>query len=271
MPFRKGSKKLCNCKPLHPPPLDRISVEPFDVSSLESEPLMRLYREAASGREEIRVEIVASMGSHGTKEKNPASVVGLEFARPTIRFSDSLRRGERIEAIAHECMHLQLSYRHGLGVVGRRIPRPGSSKDVFHYFMSMRGDWVFLLGQVANTAHHLMLIDYLRNEYGIESYLYRHLLQHNFRSIANDKSRDKESICAKGLIAFEYERLVGTVDRIIDILGQTDLFWNAYHAAQKHFGGYSSESIPSPAAYKEDILSFLEELGYQREDFVFFP
>jgi hypothetical protein len=251
--------------------LDRISVEPFDVSSLRSEALMRLYREVASCREGIRVEIVAGMRSHGTRERNPASMVGLELGRPTIRFSDSLRRGERIEAIAHECIHLQLSYRHGLGVVGRRIPRYGSSEDVFHYFMSMRGDWVFLLGQIANTAHHLILIDYLRNEYGIESHLHRHLLQHNFRSIANDNGRDKESICAKGLIAFEYERLIGQFDKIIRPSSQTESFWKAYHAAQECFGRYSFQSIPASSAYEANILSFLENLGYARENFVFSP
>jgi hypothetical protein len=271
MPFRKGSKKSCDWKPLHSPSLDRISVEPFDIDSLGSDALMRLYREAASCPEEIRVEIVAGIGSHGSRERNPASMVGLEFSRPTIRFSDSLRRGERIEAIAHECIHVQLSYRHGLGVVGRKSPRHGSSDDVFRYFMSMRGDWMFLLGQIANTAHHLILIDYLRNQYGIESHLHRHLLQHNFPSIANDNGRDKESICAKGIIAFEYERVIGKVDQVINTTSQAESFWKAYHAAQKHFGGYSSESIPSPTAYKEDILSLLEELGYQREAFVFFP
>jgi hypothetical protein len=232
---------------------------------------MKLYREAASCQERIRVEIVSSMRRHGTRERDPASIVGLELDHPTIRFSDSLRRSERIEAIAHEFIHLQLLYRHGLGVVGRRIPRYGSSEDVFHYFMSMPGDWVFLLGQISNTAHHLILIDYLRNEYGIESLLHYHLLQHNCHSLANDKLRDKESLYAKGLITFEYERLIGKVDRVNNICCQTDPFWKAYHTAQKHFGGYSSESIPSPAAYKEDILSLLGELGYQREDFLFFP
>jgi hypothetical protein len=232
---------------------------------------MKLYREAASYRERIRVEIVVGMRSHEIKEINPASMVGLEVGRPTIRFCDSLRRGERIEAIAHELAHLILVYRYGLGVIGRRTPLPGDSEDVFRFFMSMSGDWVFLLGQIANTAHHLILIGYLRNEYGIESHLHRQLLQHNFRSIANHNDRDKESICAKGLIAFEYERLIGKMDRVINISGQTGLFWNAYHAAQEHFGRYSSESIPSPAAYKEEILSLLKEMGYRREDFVFFP
>jgi hypothetical protein len=31
----------------------------------------------------------------------------------------------------------------------------------------------------------------------------------NFGIIANDHSRDKESLYAKGLIAFEYEKLIG--------------------------------------------------------------
>jgi hypothetical protein len=135
----------------------------------------------------------------------------------------------------------------------------------------MPGDWVFLLGQIANTAHHLILIDYLKNEYGIESHLHHRLLQHNFRRIANDNGRDKESVCAKGLIAFEYERLIGKVDQVITTSVQTESFWKAYQAAQKHFGGYSSDSIPTPTAYEKDILSLLEELGYQRDDFVFFP
>lgn len=271
MPFGKGSKKLCNCKPFHSPSLDRISVEPFDASSLGSEALMKLYREAASCREGIRVEIVTGMRRHGTRERNPASIVGLELGQPTIRFSNSLRRGERIEAIAHELLHLLLVHRFGLGVIGRRIPLPGDSHGVFDYYMSMRGDWFFLLGQIGNTVHHLILVGYLKEEYGIKSSLHLPLLHHNFGIIANDNNRDKESLYAKGVIAFEYERLVGKVDQVINTSSQTDPFWEAYHAAQKHFGGYSSESVPAPAAYERDILSLLEELGYQRKDFVFIP
>jgi hypothetical protein len=164
-----------------------------------------------------------------------------------------------------------LIYRYGLGVIGRRTPHPGGNEDVFHYFMSMPGDWIFLLGQIANTAHHLILIDHLRNEYGIESHLHRQLLEHNFRGIANHSERDKESLYAKGLIAFEYGRLVGEIDRVINTSGQAESFWKAYKAAQICFEGYSSESIPSPAIYKKDILSLLEELGYPKESFVFLP
>ena len=88
MPFEKGSKKLRDCKPPDFPSLNRISIEPFEVSSLGSEALLRLYRETVSlsCREGIKVEIVAGMRSHGTGVRIPALTVGLELGRPTIRF-----------------------------------------------------------------------------------------------------------------------------------------------------------------------------------------
>jgi hypothetical protein len=155
--------------------------------------------------------------------------------------------------------------------VGRRIPRHGDSGDVFRFFMSMRGDWVYFLGQIANTLHHLILVDYLKKEYGIESSLHLHLLHHNFGIIANENVKDKESHSARGLIAFEYERLIGKVDRVMNIFHQTESFWQAYHSAQKYFGRYGYRSMPTSSSYEENILSFLEALGYQREDFMFFP
>lgn len=206
-----------------------------------------------------------------SQEEHPATTIGLTYQNPTVQFVDSLDKGQRIEAIAHELAHLLLVYRDGLGVVGRRIPRHGDSEDVFRFFMSMRGDWVYLLGQITNTLHHLILVDYLKKEYGIESSLHLRLLHHNFGIIANDDSTDKESLYAKGLIAFEYEKLIGKVDRVMNIFHQTESFWQAYHSAQKHFGRYGYRSIPTSSSYEENILSFLEALGYQREDFRFFP
>jgi hypothetical protein len=114
-------------------------------------------------------------------------------------------------------------------------------------------------------------VDYLKKEYGIESSLHLHLLHHNFGIVANGNSRDKESLYAKGLIAFEYERLIGKVDRVMNIFHQTESFWQAYHSAQKYFGRYGFQSMPTFSSYEENILSFLETLGYQREDFMFFP
>jgi hypothetical protein len=243
----------------------------FDLYSLGSVELIELFHETTSYRQGIAIEVVASGGNNRSREEHPATTIGLTIQSPTVQFADSLDKGQRIEAIAHELVHLLLVYRYGLGVIGRRIPRHGNREDVFKYFMSMRGDWVYLLGQIANTAHHLVLIDYLKGEYGIEDSLHIYLLNQNFCVAANDNARDKESQYGMGLVAFEYEKFIGRVDQVINIHRQTEFFWKAYHSAQKHFDKYSFRSIPAPSSYQEDILSLLEDLGYQREDFVFFP
>jgi len=243
----------------------------FDIACLESEALQRLFHEMTSYVQNIRIEMVANGRGHWSREEHPATTIGLTYQAPTVQFIDSLDRGQRIEGIAHELAHLLLVYRYRLGVVGRRIPRPGNSEDVFRFYMSMRGDWVYLLGQIVNTAHHLVLIDYLKGEYGIEDSLHIYLLNQNFCVAANDNARDKESQYGMGLVAFEYEKFIGRVDQVINIHRQTEFFWKAYHSAQKHFDKYSFRSIPAPSSYQEDILSLLEDLGYQREDFVFFP
>jgi len=243
----------------------------FDITCLESEALQRLFHEMTSYVQNIRIEVIANGRGLRSQEEHPATTIGLTLQKPIVRIVDSLDNGQRIEAIAHELAHLLLVYRDGLGVVGRRIPRHGDNGNVFRFFMSMRGDWVYLLGQIANTLHHLILVDYLKKEYGIESSLHLHLLHHNFGIVANGNSRDKESLYAKGLTAFEYERLIGKVDRVMNIFHQTESFWQAYHSAQKYFGRYGFQSMPTSSSYEENILSFLEALGYQREDFMFFP
>jgi hypothetical protein len=232
---------------------------------------MRLFKETTSYMQNMRIEVVSNGKRHRGQEEHPATTVGLTIQKPTVQFADSLGKEERVEAIAHELAHLLLVYRYGLGVVGRKFPRPGNREDVFQYFMSMRGDWVYLLGQIANTAHHLILIDYLKEEYGIEDNLHSHLLHQNFCVAANGHARDKESLYGMGLVAFEYEKFVGRVDRVININCQTEFFWEAYHSAQKHFDKYRFRSIPVPSSYQEDIVSFLEDLGYERHGFIFFP
>jgi hypothetical protein len=263
--MRRSVKKKFNAGPAV------CSVNPFDIASLESEAVTKLFNETTSYMQNIRIEVVTNGRGHRGKEKHPATTIGLSNQTPTVQFADSLDKGQRVEAIAHELVHLLLVYRFGLGVIGRRIPRHGDREDVFEYFMSMRGDWVYLLGQIANTAHHLVLMDFLKQEYGIEDRLHTYLLHQNFCVISNDHAGDKESQYANGLLAFEYEKVIGKVERVINIFRQTESFWQAYHSAQKHFGAYSFQSIPTPKGYKDDILSFLEDLGYPREDFVFFP
>ena len=243
----------------------------FDIHSLGSEVLLRLYHETNSLIEEIRIETVPGRRGNQKGEESPAATIGIPFGIPTIQFADSLNRKNRIEAIAHELVHLLLVYRYGLGVIGRRIPRYGNSDDVFRYFMSMGGDWEYLLGQLANTVHHLVLVDCLKGTYGIDSYLHLHLLNHNFSLLLKDNPHDKESLYAAGIIAFEYEKLIGNADLLINFDHQTEFFRKSYQSAQNHFGKYSFQTIPAPSSYKEDILSFLEDLGYQKQDFLFFP
>jgi hypothetical protein len=243
----------------------------FDIHSLDSEVLTKLYHEVNSLTSEMRIRAVPTPKGSLLREESPASTTGLPLGIPTVQFAESLNGKNRMEAIAHELLHLLLVYRYGLGVIGRKIPRYGNSDDVFRYFMSMSGDWEYLLGQLANTVHHLVVIDYLKEEYQIESRVHLRLLNHNFSIIAKDNPKDKESLFAKGIIAFEYEKLVGDVDRLIDLDRQTEYFWRSYQSAQKYFRKYDLQSIPSPFSYREDILSFLEDLGYQKQDFVFFP
>jgi hypothetical protein len=247
------------------------SRKPFDITSLESEAVTKVFNETTSYVRDIRIEMVANGRGQRGREEHPATTIGLAIQLPTVRFVDSLDRGQRIEAIAHELAHLLLVYRFGLGVIGRRIPRHGDGEDVFRFFMSMRGDWVYLLGQIANTVHHLLLTDYLKKEYGIEDSLHIHLLHQNFCVAANGNGRDKESQCGMGLVAFEYERLIGKIEGAINVDHQSEFFWEAYHLAQKYFGRYGFRSIPTSSSYEEAILSFLEALGYPREDFIFFP
>ncbi len=239
----------------------------FDIGCLESEEVKKLYCETTSYVQGIRIEAVSERKGHGNREAHPAMTIGLTLGDPTILFSDSLSKEERIEAISHELAHLILVYRFGLGVIGLRIPPHGDPQEFFNFCMNMNKDWAYLLGQVVNTAHHLILTDYLREEYGIESSLHLRLLQHNFHIIANDDSRDKEALYARGLIAFEYEKLTGRIDPY----GQSESFRKAYDSAKSYFGRYRFNAIPTSFSYQEDILYFLEALGYQREDFVFFP
>jgi len=243
----------------------------FDIACLESEPLQRLFHEVTSYVQKIRIEEVINGRSRRSWEEHPATTIVFAVGKPTIQFIDSLKREQKIEVIAHELAHLHLVYRYGLGVIGLRIPRAGNSEEIFKFCMNINREWNYMLGQIINTAHHLILIDYLKEEYGIESSLHLQLLHHNFCRLAKEEEREREPLFAKGIIAFEYERLIGKVDEVTTTFCQTDSFWKAYHSAQKHFGRYGFRSIPAPSSYEETILSFLESLEYKMEDFIFFP
>lgn len=231
---------------------------------------MRLFDETTSYIRGIRIEEVRG-GRTRLNRQHLATTLGLTVQSPTVRFVDSLGKEERIEAIGHELGHILLVYRFGLGVIGRRSPRLGSNQDIFDFFLNLNKYWDYFLGQLINTIHHQILSGYLKEEYGIESGLHLTLLHRNFRIIAENMYRDKESLYAKGLVAFEYEKLMGKMDRLINPYRQPEFFWRAYHRAQKHFGSYHFKAIPTLSTYEENVLSYLEDLGYRKRDFMFFP
>jgi hypothetical protein len=244
---------------------------PFDVCSLESRKLTALFREATSYVSRIRIEMIRKRNGHPCIEKHPAFLVGLDIQDPTIQFVDSLDRRQRIEVIGHELGHLLLLFRSGLRLITRKRPRPGDRESALKYYMNLNKDWCYLLGQIGNTTHHLFLTDYLREEHEMASDVHLRLLHHNFSILANEVAWDLESHYAKGLIAFEYERLIGRVENVAGVSRQPDLFWRAYHSASNHFGNYCFRNIPNPCSHEENVLSFLEDLGYETEDFTFFP
>jgi hypothetical protein len=243
-----------------------------EVCRLGSEGLTRVFRDTLACTRGIELEIVPSKrGGDPKADLHPAATVGLPWGKPVIQIADSLQDNQRAEAIAHEIGHLLLVYRFGLGMVGRRMPRASSTEEMFIYFCCMGRHWDYLLGQVTNTAHHLILIDYLREEYGIGSNFHLQLLHRHFQKLASEAYEDRESLYAQGLITFEYQRLGRDVNEAVPLNPPREEIWQSYRAAQKHFGRYHSQSIPSTSAYRNDILSLLEDLEYARHHFLFFP
>jgi hypothetical protein len=244
---------------------------PFEIGRFESETLTRLFHETISFVERIQIEFISHRGAFSKRGKSPASTVGLTGGRPTIQITDKLDRAQQIEAIAHELIHLLLVYRFGMRIVGLKIPPPGNQEEIFKFCMNMNKDWDYILGQIVNTIHHLILIDYLREEYGIESNLHLRLLHHHFCILTNEDSKDEESLYAKGIVAFEYERLIGKVETVMNSSSQPESFWKAYHSAAECFGSYRFPNVPARSRYEENVFSFLEDLGYERKDFVWWP
>lgn len=147
----------------------------------------------------------------------------------------------------------------------------GKQPGYFRLFLNLNKFWNYFLGQTLNTIHHQILIDYLKEEYGIASALHPALFLHNSRIVANGQSPDKESQYAKGLIAFECETRMSKTDREINPYRHPEFFWKAYCPAKTFFEAYSFKKIPAVSTYEEDIHFFLGDLGYRRQDFELFP
>lgn len=270
-PFSKGSQIMDNYNlvPFVNPFVRAIT--PFDIGELKCEAVVRLFLKTAFHMQDIRIEMVTTRRRYPSQEEHPAMTLGITVQRPTIRFADWLDREQRIDVIAHELLHILLVYGYGLRMIHRAIPCPGNNHDIFDDYSNFNRHWDYFLSQTVNTVHHRILIDYLKEEYGIESNLHLALFRHNSSIVFKSDYPDKESQYAKGLIAFEHGKWMDKISRVLNPCGLSDFFWKAYSSAQKRFGSYSVESIPTPSTYEEDVLSFLEDLGYRRQDFRFVP
>jgi hypothetical protein len=231
---------------------------------LESQVLGELYSQIIKFPyiKEIRIEIVHE-GERGLSNDGVAAQISnITTQCPTIEFVDSLERDDKIEAIAHELMHLLLIHQFGLRVIEL-------NDESITLFLDNK-DWSFL-GQITNLTHHQILIDLLKEQYGIDSNLHLRSLRNNFPERENNDPTDREALYKKGLMAFEYEKLIGGIGIVMNLAQQAEPFQKAYHSALKHFGKYSFRAIPDRSSYETNIYSFIEDLGYQRKDFMFRP
>jgi hypothetical protein len=243
------------------------SIRLFDIRSLDSEALAGLFEEVSSYVKNIKIEVASYSGKSDETENNPAILIGVRQKKTAIRISDSLDRNQCVEAIAHELAHLLLIFRFGLSLVDHKSP--GDASLMSEDEMNQEKNWFFFLGQMINTLHHLILVPYLKEVYNIGSELQLHLLKRS--CVPSLDLNDHEPQPIGGLIAYEYERLIGEGNPWTNLYGQSGNFQKALEAARKHFQKIGYPSIPSPSCYKGNIFSFLGDLGYLREEFTLFP
>ena len=111
-----------------------------EICRLGSEKLTRVFRDTLACVQAIELEIVPSEKGRDPKgEFHPAATVGLPWGKPIIQIAESLQDNERREAIAHECGHLLLVYRFGLGMVGRRCLDHGARRRCSFTFPAWGG------------------------------------------------------------------------------------------------------------------------------------
>lgn len=214
--------------------------KPFDIDQLKSLELMNLFDETARFISRIDIEIVPDQ-THGlSREETPAHNIIDDSDDPSalIQFSNSLSRDEQIQAIAHEIAHLLLIFKHGLRI-----------RDRFFAILEIDPS------EITNITHHLIFIELIKEEYKIESSLHLNLLRSNISEFLADKNSPRH---IKGIRAYEYERLVGKIDRAMD---STSSIEKAFDSAQRYFYSYNSKNIPTPLSYVRDICSFLKDTG----------
>lgn len=218
--------------------------ELFNIDALYEPGLMALYGDVTRHGNLLGIEVVPNGAHNLSIDENPAELQGDDnVGHYVIYFVNQLNRKERIEVIGHELGHLLLISKYGL-------------KPDF-MFVQDQG----IIQSIQNVTHHLILIDLLLEEYGISSNFHLSLMRKNLGKYLSDKDLPND----KTLRFFEYEKLIGNVEGIPNICTQTKSFQKAYESATTRFAKYGFKDIPSPRDYKEDIISFLKDVGQIRK------
>jgi len=223
-------------------------VELFNIENLDEPGLMRLYLKVTRYGNLLRIEAVSN-GAHDLSiDRNPATLESANNAdQYVIYFVNELDRGDLIMAIGHELGHLLLINKYYLKI------------DPILYVLVRDEE---ILQAIQNVTHHLILVDLLREEYGIHSDLYLSLIRRNLGEYLSDTELMQE---VKALRVFEYEKLVGRVEDVVTAGTQVKSFQKAYESADTRFGKYGFKHMPPSNDYKEDIITFLKDIGQIRQ------
>jgi hypothetical protein len=218
----------------------------FSIDALNDQGLKALYRDAVYHGILLGIEAVSN-GAHGLiVDENPAELQsGSDGNRYVIYFVNKLSGSERIMALGHELGHLLLLSKYGL--------KPGP-------ILVMEKGILEIIQTIQNVTHHLILLDLLWEEYRIRSDLHLNLIRGYLREyLASNKLPE-----VNALRVFEYEKLIGKVEDAISVGTQAEPFQKAYESANARFGKYSFKHIPPSHDYREDIISFLIDIGQIR-------
>ncbi len=222
--------------------------ELFNIESVDEPGLMRLYREATAYNNLLGIEAVSDEAHDLSLDRNPGELQSVNDSNKyVIYFVDKLNRNDRIMAVGHELGHLLLINKYYLKI------------DPILYVLVRDEE---ILQAIQNVTHHLILVDLLREEYGIHSDLYLSLIRRNFGEYLSDTELMQE---VKALRVFEYEKLVGRVEDVATAGTQVKCFQKAYESTDTIFSKYGFKHMPPSNDYKEDIITFLKEIGQIRQ------
>ena len=227
---------------------DMSCSEFFKIETLDEPGLKKLYHEATCYGNLSGILVVPD-GTHDLGiDDTPAELRSSEGGNKyTIYFVNKLNRTERIMAIGHELGHLLLIGKYGL-----------ISPPEVQFLLDNEAQ--VTIRTIQDVTHHLILVDLLREEFGIHSDLHLDLIRNNLGDYLSDTELLQQ---VKALRVFEYKKLIGNMEEIISVSDQGESFQKTYVSAVTRFGEYDFEHIFSlPDHYKENMISFLMDIGY---------